>query len=115
MKNERSRMLKIMNELVTFYMRSGNSKLSIYMNITDVDGTISIRGDCPKVNQDTLVELDMSINSPRKDETEEYYWNLIGSSGFSEIRLLGSLVNDGLVKYEDNELEIKVRRKFGNN
>lgn len=115
MKNERSRMLKIMNELVRFYMRSGNSKLSIYMDITDVESTISLRGDCTKVNPDTLIELDRSINSPRKDETEEYYWNLIGASGFSEIRLLGSLVDGGTVKYEDNELEIIVRRKFGNN
>lgn len=112
MKNERSRMLKIMSELVRFYMSLGNHHVSVDFTITDSEGSITIKGKCPNVSQDTLIGLESSINSPRKDETEEYYWNLMGASDFSEIRLLGSLVNDGSVKYEDEELTIHVRRKF---
>jgi hypothetical protein len=112
MKDEKSKLIKIMNELVRFYLRSGNNNVSIDLNITDVEGTITLRGCCTRLKQDTIMDLNRVINSPRKDETEEYYWNLIGSSDFSEIRLLGSLVNDGSVKYEGDDLIIKVRRKF---
>jgi hypothetical protein len=112
MRNEKSKLIKIMNELVRFYLRSGNHHLSIDLDITDLEGTITLRGCCTKVKQDTVIELDRIINSPRKDETEEYYWNLMGTNDFSEMRLLGSLVNDGSVKYEDDDLVIKVRRKF---
>ncbi|MDY0235818.1 MAG: hypothetical protein RBR71_07295 [Gudongella sp.] len=112
MKNEKSKMIKIMNELVRFYLRSGNNHVSVDLDITDVEGTITLRGCCTRLKQDTIIELDRIINSPRKDETEEYYWNLMGTSDFSEIRLLGSLVNDGSVKYEGDTLVIKVRRKF---
>lgn len=112
MRNERSKMIKIMNELVRFYMRSGNNNVSVDLDITDIEGTITLKGSCTRLNQETLMELDKVINSPRKDETEDYYWNLMGTSDFSEIRLLGSMVNDGSVKCEDDMLIIKVRRKF---
>ena len=112
MKNERSKMIKIMNELVRFYMRSGNNHVSVDLDITDFEGIITLRGCCSKLKQEALMELERVINSPRKDETEEYYWNLMGTSDFSEIRLLGSMVNDGSVKCEDDTLIIKVRRKF---
>jgi len=112
MKNEKSKMIKIMNELVRFYLRSGNNHVSVDLDITDLEGTITLRGCCTRLKQETLIELDRIINSPRKDETEEYYWNLMGTNDFSEIRLLGSLVNDGSVKHEGDDLIIKVRRKF---
>ena len=112
MRNERSKMIKIMNELVRFYMRSGNNHVSVDLDMSDIEGVITLRGSCSRLNQETLSELNSVINSPRKDETEEYYWNLMGTSDFSEIRLLGSMVNDGSVTCEDDTLIIKVRRKF---
>lgn len=112
MRDEKSKLIKIMNELVRFYMRHGNNHVSVDLDITEFEGTITLRGSCSKIKKESLLELDRVINAPRKDETEDYYWNLMGSSNFSEIRLLGSFVNDGSVKCENDELIIKVRREF---
>lgn len=112
MKNERYRMIKIMNELVWFYIRLGEDHVSVDLDITDTEGIVTLRGSSCNLNEATVIELDSAINSPRKDETEEYYWNLMGSSDFSEIHLLGSMVNEGTVKCDGGDLVIQVIRKF---
>lgn len=112
MKNRKSKMVKIMNELVWFYIRSGNNSVSVDLDIRETEGIITLRGSCSNLDQYTLRELDDVINSPRKDETEEYYWNLMGTSDFSEIHLLGSMVNEGTVKCDGDDLLIQVIRKF---
>lgn len=112
MKDEKSKMLKIMNELVRFYLKAGNSHVRIALDITEHEGTISLEGCCTRIDPKKLEELNDILNSPRKDEAEEYYWNLVGSNDFSEIHLLGSLVNEGEVYYEGDTLKIKVKRCF---
>lgn len=112
MKDEKSRMLKIMNELVRLYLKAGNNHVQIALDITPEEGIISLEGFCTRFTDQQITELNDILNSPRKDESEEYYWNLIGSNDFSELHLLGSLVNDGKAYYDGNLLKIKVRRKF---
>jgi hypothetical protein len=112
MKDEKSRMLKIMNELVRFYLKAGNNHVQIDLDLTPVEGIITLEGCCTRLSDEQINDLNDILNSPRKDESEEYYWNLIGSNDFSEIHLLGSLVNDGKAYYDGNLLKIKVRRKF---
>lgn len=112
MKDEKSKMLKIMNELVRFYFKSGNHNVKIALDITDHEGIISLEGCCTKIDVKKLEELNDIFNSPRKDEAEEYYWNLIGSNDFSEIHLLGSLINEGEVYYDGNTLKMRVKRCF---
>jgi len=112
MKDEKSKLLKIMNELVRFYLKAGNHHINIQMDLGDHEGIIILEGCCTRISDEQIRELDSIINSPRKDEAEEYYWNLIGSNDFSELHLLGALVNDGEVGYVGNDLRIKVRRKF---
>lgn len=112
MKDEKSKMLKIMNELVRFYLKSGNHNVRIALDMTDHEGIISLEGCCTKIDVKNLEELNDIFNSPRKDEAEEYYWNLIGSNDLSELHLLGSLVNEGEVNYDGNTLKIIVKRCF---
>lgn len=113
MKNERYKMIKIMNELVWFYIRLGDNNVSVDLDITDTEGIVTLRGSSScNLDQATLRELDSAINSPRKDETEEYYWNLMGANDFSEIPLLGSMVNEGTIECKGDDLVIQVKRKF---
>ena len=112
MKDEKSKMLKIMNELVRFYLKSGNHSVRIASDLTDHEGIVSLEGCCTKIDEKKLEDLNDILNSPRKDEAEEYYWNLVGSNDFSEIHLLGSLVNEGEVKYDGNVLKMRVKRYF---
>lgn len=112
MKNEKYKMIKIMNELVWFYIRLGDNHVSVDLDITETEGIVTLRGSTCNLNQDIIRELDSEINSPRKDETEEYYWNLMGSSDFSEIHLLGAMVNEGTIECDGDDLVIQIKRKF---
>lgn len=112
MKDEKSKMLKIMNELVRFYLKSGTNNVRIALDLTEHEGIISLEGRCTRIDIKKLEELNDIFNSPRKDEAEEYYWNLVGSNDFSEIHLLGSLVNEGEVYYDGNNLKMLVKRCF---
>lgn len=112
MKNEKYKMIKIMNELVWFYIRLGDNHVSVDLDITDTEGIVTLRGCSCHLNEETVIELDQAINSPRKDESEEIYWNLMGSSDFSEIHLLGAMVNEGTIECDGNDLVIQVKRKF---
>ncbi len=111
MKSENAKILKIMNELVGFYIKSGNPHVEILLDIQKDKGIIELKGCCTVLPDEMLEELNEIINSPRKDEAEEYYWNLIGTSDFSELRLLGALVDEGEVGYVGDKLRIKVVRK----
>lgn len=112
MKDEKSKILKIMNELVRFYLKSGNHSMKIALDMTEHEGIISLEGCCTRIDVKKLKELNDIFNSPRKDESEEYYWNLVGSNDFSEIHLLGSLVDEGKVYYDGNILKMRVKRSF---
>lgn len=112
MKNEKYKMIKIMNELVWFYIRLGDNHVSVDLDFTDTEGIITLRGSTCNLNQDIIRELYSEINSPRKDETEEYYWNLMGSSDFPEIHLLGAMLDEGTIECDGDDLVIQVKRKF---
>lgn len=112
MKDEKSKILKIMNELVRFYLKSGNHNVKIALDMTEHEGIISLEGCCMRLDVKKLKELNDIFNSPRKDESEEYYWNLVGSNDFSEIHLLGSLVDEGEIYYDGNILKMIVKRSF---
>lgn len=112
MKDKKAKMIKIMNELVWFYIRHGNNHVSVDLDIKETEGVITLRGASCHMDKDTLMDLNNVVNSPRKDETEEYYWNLMGTSDFSEIHLLGSMVNEGTIDCQGDDLLIRVVRKF---
>ena len=60
---------------------------------------------------DDLDQIKASLNHPRQSEVEEYYWRLLGSNKqTSQMHLLGALVDDGNIMYEDNRLTIELLR-----
>lgn len=112
MKDDKSKLIKIMNELVRFFLRNGIKKVDCSLEVTDKLGIVSVSGCCLASLPDEVSELEDIFNAPRKDETEEYYWNLMGSNDFSELHLLGSLVDSGKITFEDNIIRIEVIRKI---
>lgn len=111
MRDEKSKLIKIMNELVRFYLKNGIHHVEMKLDYEKDYGTVSLSGCCAKIEDSVLEDLNQILNSPRKDETEEYYWNLIGSNDFSEMHLLGSLVDCGEVFYDGCNLKINIKRK----
>ncbi|HOK63685.1 MAG TPA: hypothetical protein PK083_01575 [Soehngenia sp.] len=105
-------LVRIMNELLKIYLSYGCEDVTINFKKSDKMGLISLEGSVEKIDDAILRELQISLNTPRRDDTEEYYYKLLGSDYSFELNLLDSMVDEGNVNYEGGKLKIKVMRKL---
>ena len=111
MKYKREKLIKIMNELVNFCLYINMNDLKIDFSCHEDEGKISIEGYCDNPPMERLEDLEHILNSPRQEELEGYYWNLVGDGhGYTELEMVGVLVDSGLISYEENILKISVTR-----
>jgi hypothetical protein len=110
MTNEKSKAVKILVELIGFFILNDIEQIDMNLSFKDKGFTVSLKGSCDCV-PDELKKLNETINAPRQNELEEYYWGLLGSSNTKqELYLLGSLVDSGEVEFIDGILKVTVER-----
>ncbi len=112
MDHEAVRMLKIVNELTNFSFKLGASQLQI--DLKDIDDRLELIFQCnTKENVDKLIEdLKSSLDTPRQEQVEEYLWEMVGEGEvFDELNLVGMMIDDNEVIYNDNKLMIRVERR----
>lgn len=103
--------LKIINEIVTYFKRLGNTNIHIDFNSTATSSLFCISGDIKGISDDKLIELDKLLNTPRQQEVEEYYWQLNGQSSIDcELTLVGMMIDSGTINYNNGILTIKLTR-----
>lgn len=113
MKNERDKLVKVLDELMNFCFSLDMHDLKIDFNIDKSRGVINIEGPCKSAPIGKLKSLENALNDTRKPEFEEYYWPLIGGDhGYPEIELLGTFIDEGKVTFKDNYLKIYILRKI---
>ena len=103
--------LKIISELMSFCYHF--SAKDITVNIKTIDNTSNIVLDAiikdfPKDDYDNLIQ---ALSIPRQHEVEQYYWHLGGESEFDcELSLVGMMVDNTNIKYENDRLHIELQR-----
>ncbi|MDY6012040.1 hypothetical protein [Clostridium sp.] len=103
--------LKIITELMSFCYHF--SAKDITVNIKTIDNTSNIVLDAiikdfPKDDYDNLIQ---ALSIPRQHEVEQYYWHLGGESEFDcELSLVGMMVDNTNIKYENDRLHIELQR-----
>lgn len=111
MRYKREKLIKIMNELVNFCLYINMNDLKIGFTCDENEGKISVEGYCENPPMERLEDLEYILNSPRQEELEEYYWNLVGDGhGHQELEMVGVLVDSGSITYEDSILIISITR-----
>ncbi len=109
MKHKKEKLIKIMNELVSFCVDINIKDLKIDFKCHEDRGEVTIEGYGQGLDLDKIENLERIFNSPRQKELEEYYWNLVGE-GHSELEMVGTLVDSGSISYENNNLKISIYR-----
>jgi hypothetical protein len=110
--NEKNKASKILSELVSYFFTNNVYDIDINVNYTSSKLIIKLSGKS-ETEPKGLDKLNEILQSSRQTELEEYYWGLLGTNNSKqELYLLGSLVDNGEVKYSNNTLELEIVRKF---
>lgn len=112
LKDERDKLVKVLDELMNFCFSLDMNDLKIEFNIDMTKGVINLEGPCESAPLDKLQSLEDAFNDTRQPEFEEYYWPLMGGEhGYPEIELLGTFIDEGKVTFKDKYLTIYILRK----
>lgn len=113
MGRERSKAVRIMGELVSYFFRHEIYDLEMELHYDTDEVRVTARGPCAERPMD-LDALEDVLNAPRQVELEEYYAELLGGKGFrEELNLLGSMVDASEVRCADGTLSITLVRRGG--
>ncbi len=104
--------MRIIDELAGFCCRRGCNDLTIGYNTEDLTKTvITITAKNTKLSSDEMETLVNQLSQHRQREMEECYWQITGDDSFGdELSLIGVMVDDCIITYEENELKIIVYR-----
>lgn len=103
--------IRILDELVTYYNKMGNTNVHIDMKQEDDKHYLFISGEIRNITEDELINLKVLLSTPRQHEIEEYYWQLGGEISFDcELTLVGMMIDEAKVSHENNILSISLMR-----
>ncbi|WP_024614392.1 hypothetical protein [Clostridium sp. Ade.TY] len=111
MKFKVEKKLKIINEIMSFCYHFNTTDINVNVKTIGNTSVILIKSKIDNLSNETLSNLEQTLNIPRQHEVEQYYWHLGGDSEFdSELSLVGMMVDKSKVSYENNILTIEVER-----
>lgn len=103
--------LRIINELITYFHKKGNSDVHIDFKMENNQSLFTVSGKINTLSDKSLGSLANTLNTPRQREVEEYYWHLGGESeSDSELTLVGMMIDSADIKYVDEILTIELIR-----
>ena len=111
MKFNTEKNLRIMNELVAFFLNLGCTNIHIDLSINDNTSHFLLTGNISNLKDKNFNILKDSLCVPRQHEIEEYYWNLIGENETgSQISLVGMMIDKCNISFEKNILRLEIYR-----
>ncbi len=111
MKFKLEKSIRIINELIVFFNNHGATDININFISNESNSNYIISAKINPLSQDDLLLLSNTLNLPRQHEVEEYYWNLGGDSeDSSELDLIGMMIDNSTITYENDFLTINLIR-----
>lgn len=111
MKLKLEKKLKIVNELITCFHKLGGDKVTLDLDFDGNNTSFIIKGKITNLSEIEVEGLSQLLNTPRQHEVEQYYWNLNGESELDcELSLVGMMVDEAELTYNNDILTIKIKR-----
>jgi hypothetical protein len=111
MSNNLDKSISIITVLMLYCHKLGSTTSYVVMDLQPDMSHYKIRAPIAYVEPDELERLRHYLNQPRDRMIEESYWMLGSrSDGTEQLRLLGMMVDEAEVTFENSELYICVRR-----
>ena len=113
MKHEHQRNIRIIDELITFCYKCGADNIMMNIAKDDTQYTLNVEAKVTDLSSETLTLVEKFLSAPRCHEMEEYYWELTGEDDTDcELGLVGMMIDDAEIFYEDSILRITLIRKI---
>lgn len=111
MKHINQRNIKISDELMNLCYSYGARHINLDIRTIGKETTFLLKSEIIDLPSETIDNLITLMNYPRSHEMEECYWELTGDSDLdSEISLVGIMVDEASIKYENSILTIELKR-----
>jgi hypothetical protein len=111
MDHEKARLLKIANEIAYYCFNLGAENLHIDILNKAEHYEISLKCEVPTISEASIEKLKQELETPRRQEVEEYLYELAGESqGFRELNLVGMMIDQVEVIYEKPQFKITMYR-----
>lgn len=112
MKHRFEKNLRIINEMMTYMYKLGAKDININYKEENTLTTFIILGNISNIPTNKLEDLKSKLNTDRIHEIEEYYWHLGGESEIGEeLSLIGMMIDETVISFENNILSITIYRK----
>lgn len=105
--------LKILDELIIYCYKNGGKNITVNLNWEDNASLFQVSAKVNAIPKEDIERLVTKLNVTRQREVEENYWALGGDSelrGESELSLVGMMLDEAQITYEDKELTIHAKR-----
>lgn len=112
MTHDRQKNIRILDELTSYCYLKGAEHISINLDVENDLMIFTLKCHVPNLTNNDLDYLETSLNVPRCHEMEEYYWELTGDTeGENELSLVGMMIDEVCINFEESLLTIEVKRK----
>ena len=111
MKYKLEKNIKIANELVCFCYKKHGKHIEVAFSFFDGETTIKVGSYIENLTEKALKQLKESLCAERQHEVEECFWLANGEDSMGdELSLIGVMVDDAKINYEDSVLTIELKR-----
>lgn len=111
MKHLRQRNISLLSEFTSYLVNIGCDDIHIDFKTKEDAITISFNALNPNLTEKNIAKLKTLLDTPRRQDIEEYYWELNGNENFySELSLIGMMIDKAEVSYIDNILKVSLIR-----
>ena len=111
MSNSIDKSISIITVLMLYCHKLGSTTSHVVMDLQPDMAHYKIRAPIAHVEPEELERVRYYLNQPRDRMIEESYWMLSSrSDGTEQLRLIGMMVDEAEVIFENSELYICVRR-----
>ena len=105
--------LKILNELIICCFKRGGRNMDMNLTFEEDVSLFTLSGEVDGMSPESVDRISRQLNEERQREVEENYWTLGGDSelnGESEMFLVGIMIDEATVTYENGRLYIHAVR-----
>lgn len=111
MKHLRQRNICLLSEFTSYLVNIGCDDIHIDFKTKEDAITINFNSRNSNLTEKNITKLTTLLNTPRREDIEEYYWELNGNENFySELTLIGMMIDEVEVSYIDDILNVNLIR-----